>query len=119
MYHSGGAKLEMPVEYPLRLEASSISPAPEDAHPLHLAAIVCHFGSKAYQQGVVHGIASLGVTFLSALQGGHYTAYVRHPSTGTWLYCNDSQISEVSYSCSFSMIYITPYLGTTCITCFS
>lgn len=48
MYHSGGAKLEMPVEFPLRLEAKDVcSISPPNTQPLHLAAIVCHFGSKA------------------------------------------------------------------------
>ena len=46
MYQSGGAKLEIPVEFPLRLEAKDVcSISPPDAQPLHLTAIVCHFGS--------------------------------------------------------------------------
>lgn len=49
MYHSGGAKLEMAVDFPLRLEASDVCSAP-DAQPLHLTAIICHFGSKANQE---------------------------------------------------------------------
>ena len=48
MYHSGGAKLEMAVDFPLRLEASDVCSA-LDAQPLDLTAIVCHFGSKANQ----------------------------------------------------------------------
>ena len=48
MYHSGGAKLEMPVEFPLRLEAKDVcSISPPNTQPLHLTAIVCHFGSKS------------------------------------------------------------------------
>lgn len=47
MYQSGGAKLEIPVEFPLRLEAKDVcSISPPDAQPLHLTAVVCHFGSK-------------------------------------------------------------------------
>ena len=47
MYHSGGSKLEIPVEFPMELEAKEVCPdTPIDAPPLKLVAMVCHFGSE-------------------------------------------------------------------------
>ena len=43
-----------------------------------------------------------------ALQSGHYTAFVRHPCTGSWVYCDDSYISQVPSS-GYSMCFITVY----------
>ncbi len=60
MYHSGGAKLEMAVEFPLRLEASDVC-STHPAHPLRLTAVVCHFGSKANEDSSRTCILSLGM----------------------------------------------------------
>lgn len=47
MYHSGGSKLEIPVEFPMQLEAEDVcSDSQGCAQPLNLVAMVCHFGSK-------------------------------------------------------------------------
>ena len=47
MYHSGGSKLELPVEFPFQLEAEEVcSTLDGERSPLELVALVCHYGSK-------------------------------------------------------------------------
>lgn len=49
MYHSGGSKLEIPVEFPMELDPKEVCPDMiDEAPPLHLVAMVCHFGSKLF-----------------------------------------------------------------------
>ena len=96
MYHNSGTKLDMPVEFPFELDASEVCPnLPADVKTLSLVAVVCHFGSKCepFWKYITQELSSRYPSL--ALQGGHYTAFVRRPTNGSWVYCNDSQVSQV------------------------
>lgn len=93
MYHSGGSKLELPVEFPFQLEAEEVcSTLDGERSPLELVALVCHYGSKLKP---CYRVWLISIMSISALQGGHYTAFVKKPFDGSWIYCNDSHISQV------------------------
>lgn len=34
------------------------------------------------------------MSFISGVNAGHYTCYVKNPITGSWQYCNDETIEE-------------------------
>lgn len=47
MYHNSGTKLDIPVEFPFKLDAKEVCPnLPVGVKTLSLVAVVCHFGSK-------------------------------------------------------------------------
>lgn len=77
LFHDNVAsKVDMGVTFPLSLTSSSSFPHVingEISNELILTGCVCHFGT---------------------LNGGHYTAYSRHPVSGKWHYFNDETVIE-------------------------
>lgn len=71
---AGSVKLDKRVEFPVQeldLNPYLSGPLQNGGELFNLYATVCHFGSPT---------------------GGHYTAYTKHPISGSWHYFNDAQV---------------------------
>jgi ubiquitin C-terminal hydrolase len=91
-------KVDDPVSYPLDsldltgfIRSSASSRGFPEKLTYDLDSVVCHYGG---------------------VSAGHYTSFVKHCTTGKWLYFNDSNVSEMTPSTNDERAYILFYRRT-------